>query len=577
MFREGTFDSGAVANNRSMSMLKVNNLHKSYGATVVISDITFSLERGQKVALTGSNGSGKSTLLRLIAGVEEQDGGEIVFVKNACVGYLPQDTSIIEDLPIREYLRKVVGIDEIEQRMSELSSKLTDRSTAAEYGDLQDKYFRLDGYSFDHRMEIVLAGFGLENISLNRRSVELSSGQKSKVTLAGILLKGVDVLLLDEPTNNLDLPALVWLEDFLRKSDATVIVVSHDRRFLDRTVRKVFELDARNHTLAISGGTYSDYLTMKSKRFARQKEEYRLQQEEIGRLSERAGRLRASSDAGSAWRGSDNDKFLRGFKQDRAGRSARTAKTIERRIGRIDRVEKPLEREALKIQLEAQESPSSCEIKLSALVAGYGSGFAIGPVSLDVPYGMRVGIMGLNGSGKSTLLKTIAGRLPPIGGEVEIGQGIILGNMMQEHESLPREQTVLEYVMKRAKLGAQDTFALLVKYDLTEVQIRQPIGNLSPGGRARLLLGLFSVMAVNALLLDEPTNHLDLEALEALEEALESYQGTVILVSHDRYFLETAKLDVVYILSDGVLTRIPDYTTYIKEVEARAERLLRSL
>jgi len=558
-------------------MLKVNNLHKSYGATVVFSDISFSLERGQKVALVGSNGSGKSTLLRLIAGVEEKDGGDIGFSKNACVGYLPQDTSTIEDLPIRDYLRKVAGVDVIEARMNELSLNLEDKAAAAEYSDLQETYLRLDGYAFDHRMEMVLAGFGLSNIGLERRASQLSSGQKSKVTLAGILLKGVDILLLDEPTNNLDLPALVWLEDYLRKSEAAVMIVSHDRRFLDRTVRKVFELDARTHTLNISGGTYSDYLAMKSKRFARQLQEFQQQQEEIGRLSERAGRLRASSEKGSGWKGSDNDKFLRGFKQDRAGRSARAAKSIEKRINRIDQVEKPIERDPLKIELMAQESPSSCAITLSDLVVGYDDGFQAGPLSLSISLGTRVGIMGLNGSGKSTLLKTIAGELPPVSGSVEIGRGLKVGNMMQEHETLPRDMTVLDCTMKRTGLAAQDTFAHLVKFDLTENQIRQPINNLSPGGRARLLLAMFAENAVNALLLDEPTNHLDLEALEALEEALETYQGTVILVSHDRYFLETAKLDLVYVLSEGVFTKIPDYTVYVKEAEARAEQLLRSL
>lgn len=558
-------------------MLKVNNLHKSYGATVVFSDISFSLERGQKVALVGSNGSGKSTLLRLIAGVEDKDGGDIDFSKNACVGYLPQDTSTIEDLPIRDYLRKVAGVDVIEARMNELLHKLDDKAAAAEYSDLQETYLRLDGYAFDHRMEIVLAGFGLADIGLERRASQLSSGQKSKVTLAGILLKGVDVLLLDEPTNNLDLPALVWLEDFLRKSEATVMIVSHDRRFLDRTVRKVFELDSHSHSLNISGGTYSDYLAMKSKRFARQLQEFEQQQEEIGRLSERAGRLRASSEKGSGWKGSDNDKFLRGFKQNRAGRSARAAKSIEKRINRIDQVEKPIQRDPLKIELTAQESPSSCVITLSNLVVGYETSFRAGPLSLSISPGMRVGIMGLNGSGKSTLLKTVAGELPPVSGTVEIGRGLTVGNMMQEHETLPRDVTVLEHTKMRTGLTSQETFAQLVKFDLTESHIRQPISTLSPGGRARLLLAIFAATAVNALLLDEPTNHLDLEALEALEEALETYRGTVLLVSHDRYFLETAKLDLVYVLSDGVFTKISDYTVYVKEAEARAEQLLRSL
>jgi ATP-binding cassette subfamily F protein 3 len=198
-------------------------------------------------------------------------------------------------------------------------------------------------------------------------------------------------------------------------------------------------------------------------------------------------------------------------------------------------------------------------------------------ISLTISYGTRVGIMGLNGSGKSTLLKTIAGELSPLSGSVDIGRGLKLGIMMQEHETLHRDMTVLDCTMKRTGLTAQETFSHLVKFDITENQIRQSVGNLSPGGRARLLLAIFAATKVNALMLDEPTNHLDLEAQEALEEALESYQGTVILVTHDRYFLETAKLDQVYVVSDGVFTKIPDYTTYVKAAETRAEQLLRSL
>jgi len=558
-------------------MLKVTKLYKTYGANTVLHDISFSLGRGQKVALVGSNGSGKSTLLKLIAGAEELDGGEIVTPKHSCIGYLPQDTSVTEDIPIRQYLRAVSGVEHLESRMEELSTQLEVPELAMEYGDLQDAFIKLDGYSFEHRMEIVLEGFGLGDVGLDRHCSQLSSGQKSKVTLAGILLKGVDLLLLDEPTNNLDLPALVWLEDYLRKSKATVIVVSHDRRFLDRTVRKVFEINSHDHSLTISGGTYSDYLAMKSKRFARQKEEYRLQQEEIGRLSDRAGRLRSSAESGSSWQGSDNDKFLRGFKQNRAGRSSRIAKTIERRIDRMDKVERPVEKDLLKISLAPESISSSCDIRATDLVAGYSDGFTVGPVSMDVTFGTRVGIMGLNGSGKSTLLKTLSGVLKPISGSVEIGRGVRMGNMMQEHESLSRQETVLECVMRRSGLETQATFALLVKYGMAESQIRQPIANLSPGGRARLLLAIFSAASVNTLLLDEPTNHLDLEAQEALEEALETYEGTILLVSHDRYFLEEADLDVVYILSEGVLRKVPDYTTYIKEAEMRAQQLLRSL
>ena len=558
-------------------MLKVSNLQKSFGATVVISDISFTLERGQKVALVGSNGSGKSTLLRIIAGAESPDGGEVSMLTRACLGYLPQDMSLMEEVSIHAYLRKVTGVGKIDARLIELSSYLENPAAASEYGELQEQFLRLDGYAFEHRIEIMLAGFGLDGINLDQTVSSLSSGQKCKVALAGILLKGVDVLLLDEPTNNLDLPALIWLEDYIKNCGAAVLVVSHDRRFLDRTANKVFELDEQTHALTVTGGTYSDFLVMKSKRIARQKEEHRLQEEEIGRLSDRAKQLRANSEKGSSWSGSDNDKFLRGFKQDRAGRSARTAKSVEKRIERIERIEKPVEREPLRIGLTAQTSPSSCGIKVSDLVAGYQGGFHIKPVSLEIPYGFRVGIMGLNGSGKSTLIKTIVGQLPLMSGTVEIGRGLKLGNMTQEHETLDRTQTLLECVTKRAETTVQETFALLVRYGFSENQIRREIGTLSPGGRARLLLAIFSTISVNALILDEPTNHLDLEALEALEEMLETYEGTILLVSHDRYFLEHAKLDAVYTLSDGVFTKITDYTVYIREAEVRAERLMQSL
>lgn len=544
---------------------------------IVLADVSFSLAKGQKVALVGDNGIGKTTLLKIVAGLEETDAGTIEVASTACIGYLPQDTSLVGDETIEEYLRQVTGVDVLERKLEELTSHLEDEAKAREYGDLHEQYEHLDGYAFEHRIKVMLSGFGLDSIGLGHSVSNLSSGQKSKVALAGILLKGVDLLLLDEPTNNLDLPALIWLEDFLRKSEAAAIVVSHDRRFLDRIVRKIFELDRNTRTLNISGGTYSDYLEMIAKRIARQKLDYRLQQEEIERLNEQARQQRAASAKGSNWRGSDNDKFLRGFKRDRAGRSSRMAKNIEKRIEQMDKVERPIERDPLEIPLEAEVGPGTLDIRLTDVVAGYADGFTVGPMSFDVRFKSRVGIMGLNGSGKSTILKTITGVLPALGGKIEIGSGVKLGNMMQEHESLPRGETLLEFLMKRAWLSQEMSYAKLARFGFDEQQVKQPIGTLSPGGRARLLLALFSAQSVNMLVLDEPTNHLDLEALNALEETLQSYEGTVLLVSHDRYFLETARLDTTYFLSDGVLTKIPDYKAYVADAEARAQQLLKSL
>src|SRR3989338_8646259 len=429
-----------------MSMIKAKKLQKSYGSLSVLADISFSLMRGQKVALVGNNGTGKTTLLKIVAGLEESDAGILEIAQDVCIGYLPQDTSLSGDETIFAYLRRIVGVDVLEREIEELSAHLNDPVKAKRYGDVYEKYEHLDGYAFNRRIEVMLSGFGLENVGSENRLSDLSSGQKSKVALAGILLKGVDLLLLDEPTNNLDLPALIWLEDFLRKSDAACIVISHDRRFLDRVVRKIFELDRHTRVLNISGGTYSDYLAMVAKRIARQKEEYRLQQEEIERLSDQARQQRAASAKGANWQGSDNDKFLRGFKRDRAGGSGRKAKVIEKRIDQMEKVEKPIERNPLEIPLKAEVGPGTLDIRLVDVVAGYPDGFTIGPVSFEARYGSRVGIMGLNGTGKSTLLKTITGQLVVRGGTIEIGSGVKIGNMMQEHESLPRDRTLLEFL-----------------------------------------------------------------------------------------------------------------------------------
>jgi ATPase subunit of ABC transporter with duplicated ATPase domains len=558
-------------------MLKATKINKSYGSLPILSDVSFSIDRGNKIALVGHNGTGKTTLLKILAGIVEPDSGNIERGRATCIGYLPQDTSLVSGDSIIGYLKADTGISAIEREMEQLSSELSDPKKKERYGELQELYEKMQGYSFEHRVEIMLSGFGLSDIPKERSLSELSSGQKSKVALVGILLKGVDLLLLDEPTNNLDLPALIWLEDFLKKSKAACIIVSHDRRFLDNVAKKVFEIDWQTKALSIVSGRYSDYLEMVGKKLERAKEAFRLQQEEIGRLSDRARHLRIESARGAAWKGTDNDKFLRGFKRDRAGGSSKTAKNIEKRIDMMEKVERPIEREPFSIKLSASESPRSRDIDVVDLVFGYASGFQAGPVSFSLPFGKRVGILGLNGSGKSTLLKTLSGTLEPLKGSVVLGSGVHLGNMMQEHESLPRESTLLSLLVGKAGLEESMAYNTLVKFGFSEKQAHATVGDLSPGGRARLLLALFATLQVNVLVLDEPTNHLDLEALGALEEALSTYVGTVILVTHDRYFLEKTKVDDVYVLKDGRLDRVADYTAYLADAEAKAKQLLRLL
>jgi len=316
---------------------------------------------------------------------------------------------------------------------------------------------------------------------------------------------------------------------------------------------------------------------MVAKQITSQKEEYRLQQGEIERLKERAREKKAEATRGTHWSPNDNDKFLKEFKRERASKSAKGAKAIEKRIEQMDKVEKPVERKPFEIPLEAETGYGVLDVRLSDVVAGYLDTFSIGPLSFGVRYGERIGIIGLNGTGKSTLLKTVTGQMAPLGGKVDISSGIRIGNMMQEHETLPRDRTLLEFLADKARFSSQDSYSKLSKFGFDERQARLPISTLSPGGRARLLLAMFSAQSVNMLVLDEPTNHLDLEALNALEETLETYRGTVLLVSHDRYFLEKASLDTTYVLSGGVLTKIPDYKTYVESAEEKARKLIKLL
>lgn len=545
--------------------IKADKIHKAYGTLTILEDISFSLERGQKAGLIGYNGTGKTTLLKILAGLVEPDSGEVTVRKGVVIGYMPQDTSIVSDETIRDYVRRVSGMAKLEEQMEKSSEAMAE-------------YERRDGYTFYHRLDVMLAGFGLADVSSDRLVSSLSSGQKSKVFMAGVLLFDPDVLLLDEPTNNLDLSALIWLEDFLVRSDAACIIVSHDRFFLDRIVRKIFEIDWHTRTLDITSGRYSDYLVRKEKELVRQWREHEAQQEGIERYEEQARKKKQEALSGSRYMGTDSDKFLRGFKRDRASKSGKQAKAIEKRIEQMEIVEKPVERDVFRIHLRPTKPEGTRDITLTDVVAGYANdGFKVGPVSLFIPYGSRVVILGLNGTGKTTLLRTISGELPVLEGKVSRGNALVIGNLTQEHDNLPREESIKDFLTRRASIQVQEVYALSVKFGFKAVEIDKSIATLSPGGRARLLFALFSVLSANALILDEPTNHLDLEVLEALEEAVAHYDGTIVLVSHDRHFLEKFRPTDTYVLSEGKLSRQEDLETYVANAERQAKRLISML
>lgn len=565
------FEILSILDNSRMSlfMLTLKNVRKIYGTQRVLEKVSFSVGEGQKIALVGLNGAGKSTLLRIIAGLEIPERGEILKPNRVLMGYLPQEAIAESEETLLEYLRRMAGLADLEKEMGILEPNLDKEEALEKYELLRADYERLGGYDFARKAKGILDGLMLSHIEPDRLVAELSGGEKRKAALAGVLLRGVDMLLLDEPTNNLDLPALLWLEQYLERSPATCIIASHDRRFLDNVVEKVIEIDWYRRDVTMYGGGWSEFAEMKAHMIRKRKEEYRAQEEERERLL-------VSIDQKMDWvervknkKAPDHDTLSSNFKKERAERKfTMSAKALEGRQKRLDTVERPLERDPLIIPFdEAVSDGGAGDIALKNLRFGYADGFQGGPVDLDIPFGSRVAILGNNGTGKSTLLKTIAGALSPLSGERLCGEQVVFGYLMQEHENVSRATTPIELFKNRLDIYDRDIVAMhLSQFQFSPNVLDDKIASFSPGERVRLILALLSALDANVLVLDEPTNHLDLEAIEALEEALETYAGTILLVTHDRRFLERIRLTGSFILADGQLSAIENYEAYARSV-----------
>lgn len=522
-------------------MLLVRNLEKKYNYRSILKDVSFSIEKGQRAALVGPNGIGKTTLLRILASLEEKGKGNIEFHPNTRVGYLAQETIAKSEDTIKKYIDR-------------------------------EALYDVPRY----KIETMLHGFQMPDVSVEDKVNELSGGQKRKIAIIGLLLSQVDIYLLDEPTNNLDIASIIWLETYINQKKMTAIIISHDREFLDNTTDRIFALSPTDRTLTMTRGKYSDYLIQEEKKEKREQLEYTLQQVEMERLLKRAAQKKEAAAKGAKWEPDDNDKMLRGFKQNRARKSARTAQVLEHRVDRMEKLSKPLEKTPLVIPLESEKERGVADIMVNKVSYTY-DGFMLKDVLLDIPYGTRLVVLGDNGSGKSTLLRLVSGYLKPTKGTIDSGSGVRIGNLMQEHENLPKRMTPLSFVKKHSPLNDHQIYNLLQKFGLSEVHIKERTALLSSGQRARLLLALFAAQSVNVLVLDEPTNHLDIEGVKALENLLSSYEGTVILVTHDRKLLEHAKIERTYLMEDGVLNKIKDSKQYLENSEKQAEKLVRMI
>src|SRR3989344_9391962 len=560
-------------------MLTLKNVRKTFGTVRVLDKVSFSVGEGQKIALVEQSGVGKSTLLKIIAGLESADKGEVMKPNRILIGYLPQEAIVKLEETLLHYLRRMTGLTDLENEMAVLEPHLDEKKILEQYEVFRAGYERLGGDDFTRKAKGVLEGLGLSHIKLERLVSELSGGEKRKAALAGVLLRGVDVLLLDEPTNNLDLPALVWLEQYLKHSDTTCIIASHDRSFLDAVVEKVIEIDWYKRDVTLYTGGWSVFAEMKAHKIRKHKEAYRAQEEERARLLlsidqkmdwvERIARKKAP----------DHDTFASHYKKERATRKfTNSAKALQGRQKRLNAINKPLMREPLMISFaESIVKSTDGILALKKVRFGYhnvvgtplssSAPFVGGPVDMEIPFGSRIAILGNNGAGKSTLLKTLAGELAPLSGKRICGEKLRFGYVMQEHENITREMTPLTLFQKRLGIYDRDAVAeRLAQFQFSPDILNDKISTFSPGERVRLIFALMSALGINVLLLDEPTNHLDLEMIEALEEALEGYGGTIILITHDRRFLERVRFTERYMLDKGMLSSVASYETYVQKI-----------
>lgn len=525
-------------------MLTVQNLTKSYGIETVLSDISFSINAGDRIGLVGPNGCGKTTLLRLITQQDKPDTGVVRFSpSNLQYGYLPQGAEFDPNDTIAGYLGRIKGdVTALSNRLEELALGLTGNPDQPhlqlEYGAVLASLERAAESS--GREKATLAAFALDKLPPDLSTSALSGGQKTRLALAGLILKNPRLLLLDEPTNHLDLTMLVWLEKWLTGFQGAALIVSHDRTFLDRVANSILEIDGLTHHGRIFSGNYTAYLEQKIGEREHQWEAYRDQQDEIARLRGAASTMRSRAQFRKGGKADSGDKFAAGFFANRSKGTLQKAKNIERRIQSLlttERIEKPARSWEMKMDFSDFSPSGRNVVVLDNVSIGYGKNLLLENLNITLRYGSRTALIGPNGCGKTTLLRTIAGQLEPQAGQIRLGSGVRLGFMAQEQENLNPEWNALQTLQAVTNQGETETRSFLSLYLFKGDDVFTPAELLSYGERARLTLATLVAQGCNLMLLDEPINHLDIPARTRFEQALSSFQGTILAVVHDRYFL----------------------------------------
>ena len=541
--------------------LLARGLAAAHGARTLFSGLDLIVAPGDVIGLVGVNGAGKSTLLRMLAGLERPEAGSIgLSPPEATVGFLPQVVEKIDGETVAAFLARRTGVSAAQAELDDAATALaqSDRGADDRYAIALERWLALGAADLDERTGAVLGdlGMGSGDPWPQRQMTGLSGGQAARVNLAALLLARFDVFLLDEPTNDLDLDGLARLEDFVAgvaAGTAGMVLVSHDREFLHRSVNGVLELDLTQQQVHRYGGGYDAYLAERATARRQARERYDDYADTVSGLNDRAQMQRNWLDAGlrKAAKPKDNDKAGRRFRVEQTEKQAAKARQTQRLIERLPEVAEPRKEWELQYSIAAAPRSGTVVAVANAAVVHRG-GFTLGPVSLQVDVGDRIGIVGPNGSGKSTLLGLLLGRIAPDAGTARLGSSVALGEVDQARSLLVGPDVLARvFADLLPAWSVSEIRTLLAKFGLTAEHVNRPAASLSPGERTRAALALLQARGVNVLVLDEPTNHLDLAAIEALEGALAHYSGTLLLVTHDRRMLDAVRLDRRWEVRDG--------------------------
>lgn len=528
-------------------LLACQNISKAYGTNQILSDVSFHIEAREKIAIVGINGCGKTTLLKVIMGEEAADNGQVVISKEAAVGYLSQHQDISFDNTVYDEMletKKYIIDMEAKLRSLELDMKEYEGEKLEQimntYNKVQSEYDRLNGYAYKSEITGVLKGLGFSEADYNRHISTLSGGQKMRIALGRLLLTKPDIIILDEPTNHLDMLSTAWLETFLAAYDGSVIIVSHDRYFIDKIATRIVEID--NTKATIYHGNYSYYAKKRTEIRASLMKAYLNQQQEI----------------------KHQEEVITKLKQFNREKSIKRAESREKMLAKIDVLEKPVEvASEMRLVLTPSVESGNDVLTIRGLSKSFGIHNLFSSLDMDIKRGERVSLIGGNGTGKTTILKIINRVVPKDGGTVTLGSRVRIGYYDQEHQVLSLHKTIFEEIsdaypdMNNTKIRN-----VLAAFLFTGEDVFKKIGDLSGGERGRVSLAKLMLSPANFLILDEPTNHLDIQSGEILEEALKSYTGTVLVVSHDRYFINSVSTRIIELKDKRLYSFIGSYDYY---------------